>query len=139
MPSKFRIPGKQEAIIRRHPVVAYFALTFLISWTGALAVAAPYLIHHQPPPKLTGILMFPVMLVGPTLAGVVLTRIVDGKRGLEVLFSQLLRPWVPPGWYTALLIPPVLVLTVLVFLEKFVSPVYAPNRLFMGVLFAIPA
>lgn len=39
MPAEVRIPGNQEAIIRRHPVVAYFALTFLISWTGALAVA----------------------------------------------------------------------------------------------------
>jgi hypothetical protein len=63
MPSQFRIPGNQEAMIRRYPVVAYFALTFLISWTGALAVAAPHLIHHQPLPKMTGILMFPVMLL----------------------------------------------------------------------------
>jgi uncharacterized protein len=78
------IPGSQEAIIRRYPVVAYFALMFLISWTGALAVAAP-------------------------------------------------------GWYTALLIPPVLVLTVLLFLQTFVSPVYAPNRFFMDILFGVPA
>jgi uncharacterized protein len=139
MPSEFRIPSKQEATIRRYPVVAYFALTFLISWTGALAVATPHLIRHQPLSKMTGILMFPVMLLGPILAGVVLTRIVDGKRGLEVLFSQIFRAWVPPGWYMALLIPPVLVLTVLVLLRTFVSPVYAPNRFFMGILFGIPA
>jgi membrane protease YdiL (CAAX protease family) len=139
MPSQFRIPGNQEAMIRRYPVVAYFALTFLISWTGALAVAAPHLIHHQPLPKMTGILMFPVMLLGPSFAGVVLTRIVDGKSGLRVLFSRMFRARVPPGWYTALLIPPVLVLTVLLFLQRFVSPVYAPNRFFMGILFGLPA
>jgi uncharacterized protein len=139
MPSESRILNKQEAMIRRHSVVAYFALAFLISWTGALAVATPQLIRHQPLPKMTGILMFPVMLLGPIFAGVVLTRIVDGKRGLEVLFSQTFRAWVAPGWYMALLIPPVLVLTVLVFLRTFVSPVYAPNRFFMGVLFGIPA
>jgi len=119
--------------------MAYFALTFLISWTGALAVAAPHLIRHQPLPKITGILMFPVMLIGPIFAGVALTRIVDGKRGLEVLFSQIFRVRVPPGWYMALLIPPVLVLTVLVFLRTFASPFYAPNRFSMGVLFGIPA
>jgi CAAX protease family protein len=139
MPPEFGIPGSQEAIIRRYPVVAYFALTFLISWTGALAVAAPHLIRHQPLPKMTGVLMFPVMLLGPSLAGIVLTRIVDGKSGLRVLFSQMFRAWVPPGWYTALLIPPVLVLTVLLFLQTFLSPVYAPNRFFMGILFGIPA
>jgi len=139
MPSDFRVPGKQETLIRRYPVVAYFALTFLISWTGALAVATPHIIRHQPLPKITGILMFPVMLLGPIFAGIALTRIVDGQRGLEVLFSRIFRVRVPPGWYMGLLISPVLVLTVLVFLRTFVSPVYAPNRFFMGVLFGIPA
>jgi CAAX protease family protein len=138
MPPEFAVPSNQEAIIRRYPVVAYFALTFLISWTGALAVAAPHLIRDEPLPQMTGILMFPVMLLGPSFAGVVLTRIVDGTSGLRVLFSQMFRAWVPPRWYTALLLPPA-VLTVLLFLERFVSPVYAPNRFFMGILFGIPA
>jgi len=139
MPPEFAVPSNQETIIRRYPVVTYFALTFLISWTGALAVAAPHLIRHQPLPQMTGILMFPVMLLGPSLAGIVLTRIVDGKSGLRALFSQVFRGWVAPRWYTALVLPPVLVLTVLLFLERFVSPVYAPNRFFMGILFGIPA
>ena len=91
MPPEFAVPSNQEAIIRRYPVVTYFALTFLISWTGALAVAAPHLIRDEPLPKMTGILMFPVMLLGPSFAGVVLTRIVDGKSGLRVLFSQIFR------------------------------------------------
>ena len=139
MPTEFAVPSNQEAIIRRYPLVAYFALTFLISWTGALAVAAPHLIRDEPLPKMTGILMFPAMLLGPTFAGIVLTRIVDGKSGLRVLFSQMFRAWVPPSWYTALLLPPGLVLTVLLLLERFASPVYAPNRFFMGILFGIPA
>ena len=139
MPPEFAVPSNQETIIRRYPVVTYFALTFLISWTGALAVAAPHLIRHQPLPKMTGILMFPVMLLGPSFAGIVLTRIVDGKSGLQVLFSQMFRARVAPRWYMALLLPPALVLTVLLFLERFVSPVYAPNRFFMGILFGIPA
>jgi membrane protease YdiL (CAAX protease family) len=79
------------------------------------------------------------MLLGPSLASIVLTRIVDGKSGLRVLFSEMSRAWVPPGWYSALLIPPVLVLTVLLFLQRFVSSAYAPNHFFMGILFGIPA
>jgi len=139
MPREFVVPRNQEAIIRRHPVVTYFALTFLISWAGALAVTAPHLIRHQVLPQMTGILMFPVMLLGPSLAGIVLTKVVDGKSGLRVLFSQMFRAWVAPRWYTALLLPPALVLTVLLVLERLVSPVYAPNRFFMGILFGIPA
>ena len=139
MPPEFAVTSNQETIIRRYPVVTYFALTFLISWTGALAVAAPHLIRHEPLPQMTGILMFQVMLLGPSLAGIVLTRIVDGKSGLRVLFSQMFRAWVPPRWYMALLLPPALVLTVLLFLERFVSPVYAPNHFLIGILFGIPA
>jgi membrane protease YdiL (CAAX protease family) len=139
MPPELAIPVDREALTRRYPVVAYFALTFLISWTGALVVAAPHLIRDEALPKMTGILMFPVMLLGPSLAGIVLTRIVNGKSGLRVLFSQMCRVRVPLGWYTALLLPPVLILTVLLFLQRFASPVYAPNRFFVGILFGIPA
>jgi uncharacterized protein len=139
MPPALALTVDHEGLIRRHPVVAYFALTFLISWTGALVVAAPHLIRAEPLPKMTGILMFPVMLLGPSLAGIVLTRIVNGKSGLRVLFSQMCRARVPLGWYTALLLPPILILTVLLFLQRFVSPVYAPNRFFVGILFGIPA
>ena len=139
MPPELAIRSDQEALTRRYPVVTYFALTFLISWTGTLVVAAPHLVRDESLPKMTGILMFPVMLLGPSLAGIVLTRIANGKSGLRDLFAQMSRARVRPGWYTALLLPPVLTLTVLLFLQRFVSPVYAPNLFFMGILFGIPA
>ena len=126
-------------MIQRHPVIAYFALTFLISWSGALATAAPHLFRHQPVPQMTGILMFPVMLLGPIFAGILSTRIVDGNGGLRDLFSQMVRAQVSPAWYAVLLIPPILVPAVLLILERFVSQAYAPNLFWMGVLFAIPA
>ena len=130
---------KAREIIGRHPVASYFVLTFAISWIGALAVAAPHLTRHQPLPKLTGILMFPAMLLGPILAGITLTRIVDGEDGIWDLFSRMCRWRFPARWYAALLIPPVLVLTVLFFLEAVVSPVYAPNRFLAGLWFGVPA
>jgi hypothetical protein len=78
-----------------HSVAAYFFLTFTISWLGALAVAAPHLLHHEPLSKMTGILMFPAMLLGPSLSGILLTGIVAGKTGLHDLFSKLLQTSCP--------------------------------------------
>jgi membrane protease YdiL (CAAX protease family) len=139
MSSESQFRAELDTILKRHPVLAYFALTFALSWIGALAVAAPHFVRQQPLPRITGIRMFPVMLLGPSCAGVLLRRLVDGKSGLRALFSQMFRASVSARWYAALLVPPTLVLVVLLFLEGFVSSVYAPNGFLLGILFAIPA
>jgi membrane protease YdiL (CAAX protease family) len=131
--------SKLASFLRSHPVAGNFLLTFTISWLGALAVAAPHLLRHEPLPKITGILMFPAMLLGPSLSGIFLTAIVEGKTGLRDLLSRLLRARIPARWYAPLLIPPVLVLTVLFTLKTFLSPVYTPNLFLLGVLFGLPA
>jgi hypothetical protein len=132
------VDNEPEHLIERHSLSVYFALTFAISWAGALAVAAPHLVRQEPLPVMTGILMFPVMLLGPSIAGITLTRVIDGRAGLKNLFSRLLSVRFPAYWYTALLIPPVLVFAVLIVLARFLSPRYAPNHFFTGVLFAVP-
>ncbi|HEY0795907.1 MAG TPA: CPBP family intramembrane glutamic endopeptidase [Acidisarcina sp.] len=102
-------------------------------------MAAPYLLRRASIPNMAGILMFPIMLLGPSIAGIVMTRLADGRKGLTDLRTRLFSVRVAPRYYAILLVPPILVLTVLKGLETFVSPMYAPNFFLIGVLFGVPA
>lgn len=129
----------RESIVARRPLSCYFALTFGISWLGAFALVAPHIVRGETVPKFAGLMMFPIMLVGPSLAGILMTLKLDGRRGLRDLFSRMARVAVSPVWYAALLIPPALILLVLLVLRMFVSPVFSPNRFFMGASFGVVA
>lgn len=130
--------GRRSSIVRRHPTAAYFAITFTVSWAAALCVAAHWLRHDQALPDLAGILMFPAMLLGPSVTGISMTYAVDGTAGLRAMGARL-RRWQLGRWYVALLIPPILVCGVLVSLQFLASPDFAPNLYFAGVLFGMPA
>ena len=128
-------------LIQRRPAVCYFILTFFISWTGAFIVVASQLLNGIPIPRLDGILMFPVMLLGPPSASIILTGITDGKQGIRNMLSRIGKWKVSFKWYTLvfLLSPCFLVLMVLLFLKNWVSLSFAPNFALTGIFYGIPA
>ena len=121
------------ALIRNRPVVAYFVLTFAISWGGLLALGGLSGISSaawQSDPRLP--LLFVAMLAGPSISGLVMTAIVSGRAGFGDLGARLLRWRVGAAWYgIALLTAPVVFIAVHLALSL-VSPVFLPAVLTMG-------
>ena len=124
--------------LRRNPIAAYFLLTFGLSWVGALLVVIPSLVRGSEIPKLSGLLIFPAMLLGPVVGGLGMSYAVDGREGLKDVLRRMGR-WRLGRWYGVLLIPPALILTILFLLRHFVSPVFAPNHFWLGIAFGVPA
>ena len=126
-----------KAIVSRHPILSYFVMTYLISWGGALLVALPTLARGQHLSQLMGLISFPIMLLGPSVSGITLTAVLDGRRGLRDLFSRMGRWRVGARWYLVLLIPPSLILFELVFLRTLLSPVYTPHLDPLGLVYGV--
>lgn len=84
---------------------------------------------------MAGLMMFPAMLLGPSLSSIILSAL-DG--GLRDLFRRMRRASVG-SWYLSLLLPPSLVLTVLCLLRTLVSPDFTPNAFLIGAAFGLPA
>jgi membrane protease YdiL (CAAX protease family) len=129
-----------KKLIQRYPATSYFITAFFISWAGAFILVAPKLFSGQPIPKMDGILMFPIMIIGPAASSIILTALTEGKAGLQNLRSRMGKWKVPGKWYIiSFLIPPCLVTIVLLLLRNFVSPVFTPQFFVLGFLFGIPA
>ena len=114
-----------KMLIKRHAVLTYYIVVFTISWGGLLILAGP---GGVPGTAAQVEALFPFMLLllfaGPSIAGPLLTMLVDGRVGLRDLWARLLRWQVGMRWYAvALLFAPFLVTAVLLVLSLF-SPAY---------------
>lgn len=122
--------------LRRHPLIGYFALAFGISWGGILVVMAVAGFNLSPMQPAEAGFIFAAMALGPSLSGVIVTALLEGRRGLRQLCARLLHWRVGVRWYAvALLTVPALLLTVLSLLGALVDPAFAPR--FQWWLFAV--
>jgi len=119
-----------ESLVSRHPVLSYFALAFAISWGGVILVVGPggFPGATDQFAKLLPMVVL-AMLAGPSLAGILLTGVVDGKAGLGEYFSRLLRWRVRARWYAVALLTAPLLVSATLFALSLISPVYRPGIL----------
>jgi len=113
-----------KAFIKRHPVPTYFALAFALSWGGILIMVGP---DEIPISTDQAVVAGMAMLLGPSLASILLTGLASGRVGFRELVSRLLRRRVGARWYAvALLTAPLSTAAVLLALSLF-SPEFLPG------------
>jgi hypothetical protein len=75
-----------KAFLKSHPVLTYFVLVFAISWGGFLIAAGVGTGGFSPSPEQLQTLIpyaVPAMLLGPSVAGILLTSLLNGRAGLR--------------------------------------------------------
>lgn len=129
--SSTRTESSMRRYLRRHPAGAYFFATFAISWGAVLLVVSRGTIPVAGKAEFDALLPLTAlaMILGPSIAGIALTGIVDGRTGLRRYRETLLAWRVSARWYvTAALLAPVVGLVVVSAL-RVVSPEYRPGIL----------
>jgi membrane protease YdiL (CAAX protease family) len=121
---------------RRHPVFAYLALAYGLSWGAILIVMGASGFDLKDLKSLDTALIFVAMLLGPSVGGLFMLARLEGRAGLRELASSLFRWRVGGIWYAvALLTMPMVLLAVLWPLGAMLDPAYAPR--FQWPLFAV--
>ena len=122
------------AFIKRHPVLSYYILVFAISWGGGLLALGPGGFMGTTVTSRTQLLVgVPIGILGPAIAGPLLTGIIYGRPGLRQLIARLLKWRVGAGWYlVALLTAPVI--STISLLARSASPAIAAADNKLGLL-----
>lgn len=117
------------AFIKKHSVLAYFILTFLVSWGGIIFTIGGFdqLILRT---DRFDTLLFPVILsilAGPSLTGILMTALVKGKDGLKEYKTRLFKRNIGIKWYAiALLMGPLIMAAIYLVLSLF-SNMFLPG------------
>ena len=92
------------ALLKRHPIIAYFVLAYAISWAVELPLAASAQgwLRTQMPPALHYLASF-----GPMLAALIVTAMTEGRHGIWQLLSGLFKWRVGLGWLLFAILSPI--------------------------------
>ena len=115
-------------LIRRRPLLAYYVLTFALSWGGFVLLVGPSSLvntNWQAEGKFLSAVL--AMLAGPSIAGLLVTGLVDGRAGYRDLFLRL-RTWrVGVRWYAFAILPAPIVSAGVLFTLSMTSPLFTAD------------
>jgi len=107
-----------KALIKRHPLLSFFALTFAISWGGMLLVIAA---------GGSGGVPMLAWVAGPPVSGILLTGLLHGRAGFRDLLTRMRRWSVRARWYAVALLTAPLVLMAVPLALSLISPEFLPG------------
>jgi uncharacterized protein len=126
----------------RHPVLLFYVVTFAISWGSILLLVGPAGFLNTTSTSPTFAAAGFAAVLGPAIAGILVTALVSGRAGLRGLLAHLERWRVGLRWYAfALLLGPLLALAIGLalsltsagYLPAFVTEDDRAGRLLLGV------
>lgn len=118
--------------IKSRPVLSYVVLTVVWSWSIwslLFLFIEPGGLLHDPPP----VAFVPVVVggFGPSLSGLLLTWLIDGRGGMRALWSRLRNGRVGRWWLAVLIIPCITALTPLL---RWVAGYPVDGRAMLGLI-----
>jgi membrane protease YdiL (CAAX protease family) len=90
------------SLVRRHPLISFFVLTYALAWILWL----PLVVLQDTIPAAPGLVLVLLGSAAPSLLGIVLTAIVLGRGALRKLLGRLLIWRVDPRWYLVVVLGP---------------------------------
>src|SRR5215217_474505 len=114
-----------RAFIKSHPLLSYFTLAFAITWGGFVLAVGPGGIPATKEQFTTmplGAIL--AVLAGPSVSGILLTRLVHRRAGFRDLFIRMRRWRVGARWYAVALLTAPLVFTAVLIPLSLISSVF---------------
>jgi uncharacterized protein len=98
-PSLTPSPARTQSLVRRHPLISFYVLTYAVTWT----LWAPLVVFRG---QIPGPLAFVLLVLGsnvPSVLGVLFVAILRGRSGVVTLLRRLLHARIGLRWYLAVL------------------------------------
>jgi uncharacterized protein len=90
-------PARTQNLVRRHPLISFFVLTYAVTWT----LWAPLVVFRD---QIPGPLAFVLLVLGsnvPSVLGVLFVALLRGRSGVRTLLGRLLHARIGLFWYLA--------------------------------------